>query len=133
MLRATLVWLLIVPVAILNGALRSFLLVPLLGGALAHIVSTLILSAVVVLIAYALLRPVSAREAWRMGAMWLALTITFEFLAGHWVFQQSWERLLADYNITRGRVWILVLIATFIAPMVAWRMRGSRSHTTVRP
>ncbi|HII01788.1 TPA: hypothetical protein HA351_09125 [Methanosarcinaceae archaeon] len=30
--------------------------------------------------------------------------------------QLGWDRLLADYNILKGRVWILVLLTTFLAP-----------------
>ena len=44
------------------------------------------------------------------GIMWVALTVAFEFLAGHYVFGNSWKRLTADYNVFRGRIWILVLL-----------------------
>jgi len=36
----------------------------------------------------------------------------------------SWATLFADYNLLRGRIWILVLVATFIAPWLAGRVRG---------
>jgi hypothetical protein len=60
-----------------------------------------------------------------IGAVWLALTLAFEFLAGHYLFGSSWERLLADYDLLRGRVWILVLLATLFAP--AWGFGWSRA------
>ena len=37
-----------------------------------------------------------------VGIAWVALTVAFEFLAGHYVFGNSWEKLLADYNVLRG-------------------------------
>jgi hypothetical protein len=44
------------------------------------------------------------------------MTVAFELLAGHYLFGNTWERLLADYNVLRGRIWVLVLITTFLAP-----------------
>ncbi|RLC64045.1 MAG: hypothetical protein DRI48_07940 [Chloroflexi bacterium] len=52
------------------------------------------------------------------GATWLVLTVGFEFIAGHYAFGNSWERLLADYNLAAGRLWVLVLVATLIAPVL---------------
>jgi hypothetical protein len=55
--------------------------------------------------------------------LWLGLTLAFEFLAGHYLFRQSWDRLLADYNVARGRIWPLVLVVTAAAPFWAARAR----------
>ena len=35
--------------------------------------------------------------------MWLGLTLAFEFGFGRLVAKQSWEQLLADYNVAAGR------------------------------
>jgi hypothetical protein len=51
------------------------------------------------------------------------MTISFEFLFFHYVRNIPWEVLLHDYNIFEGRVWILVLIWTTIAPWVMWKWR----------
>jgi hypothetical protein len=32
--------------------------------------------------------------------------------------------LVADYDLTRGRIWILVLIVTLLAPVRTARLRG---------
>ena len=40
---------------------------------------------------------------------WLGLTVAFEFGFGRLVAKQSWEDLLSDYNVARGRTWPLVL------------------------
>ena len=55
------------------------------------------------------IHPASTADAWAVGAMWLAMTLAFEFVAGHYVFHTPWTTLLADYNIFTGRLWILVL------------------------
>jgi hypothetical protein len=48
----------------------------------------------------------------------LGLTVGFEFLAGHYLFGNPWRRLLEDYNVVRGRVWMLVLLTTALAPLL---------------
>lgn len=58
-------------------------------------------------------------DALRIGALWVAMTVAFEFLAGHYLFGNTWDRLLADYNVLQGRIWALVLITTFLAPRLA--------------
>ena len=101
-LRASGAWLLIVPLAIINGGLREAVLVPWLGAAAGHVASSLVLSALVLMVAWTLIRwigPRSTARAVAVGALWLALTVAFEFLAGHYLFGQPWERLLADYSV----------------------------------
>jgi hypothetical protein len=66
------------------------------------------------------------RAAAAMGAAWVALTVAFEFGFGHYVAGQNWRSLLADYDLRRGRLWPLVLVATAAAPAVA-------RHTRCRP
>ena len=39
-----------------------------------------------------------------------------EFIFGHVVMKNSWSNLLDDYNIFAGRVWIIVLLWSAIAP-----------------
>jgi len=126
--KATLIWVLLLGVAVLNGTAREFLLAPRLGAQAGHVASTLILCAAIFVVAMLFTRwigPKSRGGAILIGAVWLALTLAFEFLAGHYLFGSSWERLLADYNLLRGRVWILVLVATLFAP--AWAFGWSRA------
>lgn len=119
LLRALSVWLLLLLLAVLNGALREEVLVPWLGARIAHVVSTLLLSGLI-LEATALtigwIGPADAAAALAVGALWLGLTLAFEFLAGHFLFHKAWSELRADYDLRRGRIWILVLLVTFLAP-----------------
>ncbi len=126
-LRAAAVWLLLVPLAILNGTVRNYLLVPLVGNGAAHVISSLTLSALILAAAWLFIgwiHPASAGQALGLGCFWLALTVLFEFGAGHYLFKNPWEKLLADYNVFKGRVWVLVLLATLLAPYVTARLRG---------
>ncbi len=92
-----------------------------------RIISTLLLSAFIFILAWLTIGwigPRSTQQAWLVGAAWLLLTLAFEFLAGHYLFRNSWSSLLADYNVLRGRIWVLVLITTLVAPRVCAGVRG---------
>jgi hypothetical protein len=124
--RALLVWVLLVGLAILNGAARETVLSPRLGPIVGHLASSVLLAGLIALTAWLTIlwiAPGTARRAWAVGALWLSLTVAFEFLAGHYVFGHPWPRLLADYDILQGRVWLLVLVATLVTPAWAWRAR----------
>ena len=125
-LYALAVWLALVVVAILNGALRNYTYSRVVGEYAAHVISSVILVLLFLLITYAFLANV--KVAYRnfdlliVGAIWLGLTITFEFLFGHYVAGHSWGRLLSDYDIFKGRVWALVLLAVFLGPLIMGRV-----------
>ena len=121
--RIGIVWFAIMLMAILNGAARDMLLVPRLGDPIARALSCLTLAALIVLVTWLSLRwihPASLGDAWTIGVMWLAMTLTFEFVAGHYLFHTPWSTLLADYNLVKGRLWILVLVATTVAPALVF-------------
>lgn len=125
--RALAVWLLMLVVASINGAARQALLIPAVGETAGRALSTLLLAALIAVLAWttiAWIGPRSSSRAWLVGALWVALTLAFEFLAGHYLFGTPWNRLVEDYDIMRGRIWILVLIVTAMAPRVCAGARG---------
>jgi hypothetical protein len=63
-------------------------------------------------------------RAWTIGATWLALTVGFEFVFGRLVAKASWDELLADYNLARGRTWPLVLAWIGLGPWVTRKLRA---------
>lgn len=70
---------------------------------------------------YRRLRP----RLWGIGAAWTAATVTSEFLFGHYVAGHSWRRLSHDYNILKGRVWVLVVLSILAAaPVIGALMRA---------
>ena len=95
---------------------------PAVGDLAAHQISSVIFIAVILSVTFAILKfshlELSDFEALLMGAIWFCLTITFEFAAGHYVFGNPWEKLLADYNILEGRIWSLVLLTILLAPYI---------------
>jgi hypothetical protein len=70
------------------------------------------------------IHPTRAGAALAIGALWLALTLSFEFLAGHYAFGKDWAVLLEDYDLSRGRIWVTVLIIVLLAPLWTARMQG---------
>jgi len=124
--RAGAIWFGILLIAIANGALRIFLIVPFTGEVIGHIVSTLLLCLFVLFAAAITIRWIGAAargELLAVGGLWLAMTLAFEFLAGHYLFGNSWEILLSNYDIPAGRIWVLVLVTTFFAPRLGLKLR----------
>jgi hypothetical protein len=114
-------------VASVNGAMREAWLIPAIGDVGGRAVSTLSLCVLIVLVTYLTIRwihPRSVREAWLIGGVWVASTLAFEFLGGHFLFGTPWHELLEDYDVPRGRIWVLVLFITLCAPRVCARLRG---------
>jgi hypothetical protein len=115
--------------AIANGAFRAALLIPWMGEIWGRIVSTVMLCAIIATVAFWTVRwigPRSNSDAWVVGGLWVVLVLAFEFGAGHYLFRQPWEQLLADYDVARGRVWILVPLITLVAPVWAHRLLSSK-------
>ena len=138
--RAGVIWSAIMLAAILNGAARDLFLMPRFGDPIARAVSSLTLAALILLVTWISLpwiKPASMGDAWWIGALWMTMTLAFEFGAGHYVFHTPWKELVADYNILAGRLWILVLVSTFISPALVehfrrnqWPIHGNRSRAT---
>ena len=125
--RAALVWLAILVLAIANGALREGLLIPRFGRTPGLVASGLLLSALVLLVAFATLgwiAPASPSLAWAVGALWLAMTLAFEFGFGGLVQHKPLHELLAAYRFEDGNLWPMVLLVVLVAPALAQRLRG---------
>ena len=125
-MRIVLAWLGLIPVMIGNGIARESLYGPSMRELRAHQVSTG--SGVLLLVVYCWLvvpwlRLDSAREAWGVGGLWLALTVVFEFGFGYYVAGHSWSRLFLDYNLLEGRVWSLFLIAVLVVPWAVFELK----------
>jgi hypothetical protein len=69
--------------------------------------------------------PRSQTDALVIGGVWLTLTLAFEFGFGRRVAHKSWPELFSDYDLRAGRIWPLVLITTFFAPVIMMYLNGS--------
>lgn len=116
------VWFIFVIVAIINGGIRNNVYKPYVGDLTAHQISTIIFIIAILIITYLILKfsniQLSDSKSIIMGFIWLLLTIFFEFIAGHFIFGNSWDKIVGDYNILEGRIWSLALLTTFLAPYI---------------
>ena len=125
--KYTLAWIPMIFIGIANGAIRQIGYGRFLGELLAHQISSVTGIILFGLYTYILsLRwPLqSSYQAIAIGLIWLGLTVTFEFLFGHYIAKHPLSRLFHDHNILEGRLWSLVLIAITIAPYVIFRIRS---------
>lgn len=121
--RYILAWFLFIPVAIANGAFRELGYKSMVGDLPAHWISTLLFFVLLALYLWFLgrwWRIRSSVQAWFIGAMWFGLTVMFEFGFGHYVMGHPWAKLLHDYNLLQGRVWVLVLVALSVGPRISY-------------
>jgi len=130
MKRALFAWLGLVPLMIVNGVARQSLYAPHTTELAAHQISTLTGALLVTGYAWLVLprlRLDGRRDAWRVGGVWLAATVAFEFGFGRFVVGHTWQRLARDYDLLEGRVWVLLLLVILVTPPLLFRAgRGAR-------
>lgn len=120
-----LAWLGMVPVAVGNGALRQLWYGRHLPELMAHQLSTLLGVVLLGLYMRVVLRrwpPATAGRAWAVGLMWLGLTLAFELVFMAFATGATWEKLLQDYDLAAGRVWLAVPLWVACAPYVFFRL-----------
>lgn len=121
-LRSLLVWLCFIPVAILNGGLRQYVLDRWLGEVGANALSGVLLSLFILLIIWLLLPRVvkyNRKESYQIGIVWMLLTIGFEFSFGL-TNGIPFHELLSAYNPMSGNLWLLVVVTTFGTPRLVY-------------
>jgi len=124
MLKYLIAWFVMLLVSIANGAIRDFTYGKHLDELTTHQLSTLssvLLLSIIIWGYLKLYRPSSGKEAVLMGILWMGLTVAFEFLFFHYIGGHSWSELLGNYNIFKGRVWVVVLAWLAIAPYLFFR------------
>jgi hypothetical protein len=126
LIKAVVVWAAILLVAILNGVLRDAVLTNLIGPTASRFLSGIVLCSVILLAAVLSARwlgtpPLGSR--WRIGGLWLFLTLGFELAVGY-AQHQSWQQLLGAYTLQGGNLWPFVLVTTLVAPWFGARVRG---------
>jgi hypothetical protein len=109
--------------AVLNGALRDLGYKKYVGSLTAHQISTFTLIILFAFyIGYIINRfpPVSSTQAILIGTIWVILTLSFEFGFGRYR-GNSWLVLFADYNVLKGRIWVLIPVWVLIAPYLFYK------------
>ena len=125
-------WLPMIFIAVINGAARDLLYKNYVGELTAHQISTVtLIIALWIYIQFIIKKytPRSEKKALFIGIFWMALTVIFEFglgiARGH-----SLSQLFNNYNILKGRIWVLIPIWITIAPYLAYRINKSDTEHT---
>ena len=101
-----LIWVMIIPIAILNGGFREYVL-------MVHLeILALPLSGV-------------KRDYILFGVMWFVLTNLFD-LSSYIKSGEGFAGLLQSYNILTGNTWILVVLSALISPMLVMKIKGRK-------
>ena len=123
LLKSFIVWICFIPVAILNGGLREYVLVKFIGEETALPVSGILLSVFIFLVTWLMLpRLVKAKgcgmkDCLAIGFCWALLTVAFESAAGI-AGGSTVTEILAAYNPLTGNLWVLVLVTTMLSPVL---------------
>ncbi len=124
LLEYFLAWLPMLLIAVGNGAARDLWYRNHVGELPAHQISTISLILLFgVYIRFIMIKypPASSVQAILVGLFWLTLTLCFEFGFGL-LRGNAWSTLLADYNILKGRIWILIPVWITIAPYIFYKL-----------
>ena len=119
-LKSILIWIYFIPVAILNGGLREYVLNQTFGEQWALPVSGVLLSVCIFLITCLLLPRMgnlNVKEGYRIGLLWACMTIMFEFILGV-AEGHTFRELIAAYNPATGNMWILVIFVIALSPAI---------------
>ena len=122
-------WLPGIPIAIINGSIRTYIYSEYLIALKAHqlsVLSFVILFGLYVWLVFPWLRLKSRKDSFIIGANWVLFTILFEFIFGHFAMGHSWETLFHDYNLFSGRLWVLVLVWILLAPYVIFQIKKNK-------
>lgn len=123
---AFLIWVMIIPIAILNGGFREYVLVKL--GGLALPLSGIILSICIFIVAYLLVPKIKncvKRDYFFFGVMWFVLTNLFD-LSGYIKEGEGFAGLLQSYNIFTGNTWLLVVLTALFAPVIVMKIKEKK-------
>ncbi len=127
---AAMYWLVLAGTATLAGIARETWLVPRLGELRSHQLGTVIVCASFLAIIATFVRHTrpTAPNALAIGGCWLLVAIVFEFGVGYLVDGLPWSRLLSDYDLSRGRLLLLVWLTVGLGPLVLTRMRDQPGY-----
>lgn len=126
-LKTSMIWFVIALFAVANGIFRETVLVSNLGQNIALPVSGMLLSLIVFIVTYLSFHLFSKHNTltyFLIGLQWVLMTLLFEFLFGHYVVGKSWSDILQVFHITKGDLFIIVLIASLFSPLLVAKIKG---------
>lgn len=121
------VWLFVAVAAMMNGMFRSLFLVPRFGEHAAHVLSVLILMILTLLLSSVLvnrfLKEYVNSDLFLIGVLWVSLSVSVDFVFEYYIMDVPWRVIFHDYDLSSGRIWLLVLATELMGP---WFMASNR-------
>lgn len=130
LLRAFVVWLLIIGLETVHGILRTVFLAPWIGDFPSRQIAVFtgsLLIFLVSLLTVSWIQAGSTRQWLLVGLVWVAVTVLFEVALGKVLLALPWERILEDYDVTRGGLLGFGLLFMLLSPMLAGKVRKIKS------
>ena len=123
--KSMLIWLLFIPLAILNGALREGFIKPWVGEIYANLISVVILCVLIYIVSFIFIPRLgkgTSKAYLIMGLLWLFSTVIFETVLGL-LMGITFIEIINAYNVTTGNFWIIVVIFTGIVPYLIAKVK----------
>ena len=134
LLRGLAVWVLMIFVESVHGTLRQLFLAPLVGDFPARRIAFFTGLLLIFALSYFFIRWIAApskKSLFAVGLLWIILPAGFEFGLGRLVLNYSWERMLQDYDLSRGGLMGLGLGFLLFVPYLSARIRDLRKTNPV--
>lgn len=132
LLRGFAVWLVIIAAETAHGILREALLAPIVGGFTARRIAFFVGLGLIFAVSLLFIRWINAqtgRQLIAVGMMWMIFTLSFEVGLGL-MLGLSRERILEDYDLTRGGLMAFGMLFLLVAPLLAFQTRNARVRSS---
>lgn len=119
--KAALFWCLLFVLAVLNGVARQMVTAEMFGETTALLAHTVFLAGLFFVLSRGFTRLLGLADFGSRLALGLCLsvaTVLAEFALGR-ALGMPWEQLMADWNLSEGRLWPLVPLALLLGPLFA--------------
>ncbi|MGB7203380.1 MAG: hypothetical protein WBD16_14125 [Pyrinomonadaceae bacterium] len=125
-LRALVVWIVIIVVETIHGIVRQKFITPALGDLLARQIGVFVGSVLILAITWLFvdwLHAYSFKSKIAIGLLWCALTFAFEVLLGL-SLGFSVQRIIADYDLAQGGFMLFGMIILAFSLLIVSKFRG---------
>jgi hypothetical protein len=123
--KSMLIWLSIIPLAFLNGALREFFIEPLTGIKYANLISSIILCILIFIVTLVFIPRLgrgTSKTYFSIGVLWLVSTVLFETILGL-LMGMTFAEIIIAYNIATGNFWLIVVIFIGVVPFLVAKIK----------
>lgn len=124
--KSVLIWLSIIPLAIINGIFREKVLTPLIGAEYSLPLSGVTLSLLILIISFLFIPKLGRgtfRIYWQIGLLWVVLTLLFETVMGLFIGKTFYE-IVNAYDITTGNLWLFVVLFIGCTPQLVAKFQN---------